>query len=262
MSVFEALVLGVLQGIAEFIPISSSGHLLLLQQIFGIEENLFTFTIVVHVGTLIPVLVIYFNRVKSLIRNPFQKMTLLLILGILPTVVVTLLFRDFIDRLFTGEFLAIGFLVTAVLLFVIDRSQSGRKKVRDISYFDAVFVGIIQAVAIAPGVSRSGSTIFGGVVRGFDKKSAANFSFLLSIPAIIGATMLEIFSIATGETATEFLLSTPVIVGFFSSMIAGYLAIKAMLKLIVVSKLKYFAYYLIVLGLFMLADQLFFNIVF
>lgn len=262
MSILEALILGVLQGIAEFIPISSSGHLLLLQRIFGIEYNLFTFSVVVHVGTLIPVLVIYFNRVKSLIKNPFQKMTLLLILGTLPTVVVTLLFGDFIDRLFTGDFLAVGFLITAVFLFMIDRGWGGRKKLRHISYIDAIVVGLVQAVAITPGISRSGSTILGGISRGFDRKSAANFSFLLSIPAIVGATVLEIGNIITGDTETYFLLSAPVIVGFFASMIAGYLAIKVMLRLIVSSKMKYFAYYLIVVSILIFADRFFLNLVF
>lgn len=260
MTVIEALILGILQGIAEFLPISSSGHLILVKQLFGIDENVFTFTIVVHIGTLLPVFIIYFNRIKSLIKNPFQKLTYLLLVGTLPTVIIAILFDNLIDTLFGGGFLSIGFLLTSLFLFIIDSKQNGTKKVRNISYLDAILIGIMQAVAITPGISRSGSTIFGAVLRGLDKKSAANFSFLLSIPAISGATVLEIFNIIRGETYASFLISTPVIVGFFASMVTGYLAIKVMLKLIVLSKMKYFAYYLIVLSLMIMANQLFFNI--
>ena len=262
MTIFEAIILGVLQGITEFIPISSSGHLLLIQRLFGIEENMFSFTIVVHVGTLIPVLIIYFKRIKSLIRNPFQKLTTLLILGTLPTVFVAVLFGDFINTLFGGEFLAYGFLITAVLLFVIDKSKNNHKQIRNITYVDAVLIGCIQSVAITPGISRSGSTILGGITRGLDRKSAANFSFLLSIPAIIGATVFEILNIMTGDTQAQFLITAPVIFGFISSIIAGYLSIKIMLRLIVISKMKYFAYYLIILGIIIIFDQLFLNFMF
>ena len=252
MTILEAIILGIVQGIAEFLPISSSGHLLLLQQAFGLEENLFSFTIVVHVGTLIPVLIIYFNRIKSLIKNPFQKLTTLLIIGTLPTVVAALLFRNFINYLFTGGYLAIGFLITAIILLFIDNKDGGEKSIRNITYIDALVVGIIQAIAIAPGISRSGSTIFGAVSRNIDKKSAANFSFLLSIPAIVGATVLELYTIFTGEVSAQFLITTPVVVGFFAALVSGYLAIKIMLRLIVVSKLKYFSYYLIGLSILMI----------
>ncbi|MCL1935695.1 MAG: undecaprenyl-diphosphate phosphatase [Defluviitaleaceae bacterium] len=261
MSIFEAIILGILQGIAEFIPISSSGHLILLQRVFGIEENLFSFTILVHIGTLIPVLIIYFYRIKSIIFNPFQKLTLLLVVGTLPIVFFTLLFDNIVDMLFSGNFLVIGFLVTAIILLLVDSFKDKKKTIDKITYLDALSVGLMQSVAIVPGISRSGSTIFGGVLRGISKKDAANFSFLLSIPAIVGATVLEIINILQ-DSNQSFGVTFPDIFGFFSAMITGYFAIKIMLKLIINAKMKYFSYYLIGLSLIMIFDKIFTNFVF
>ena len=263
MTVFQAIILGIVQGIGEFLPISSSGHLLLLQRFFGIEDNLLTFSIVVHVGTLIPVLIIYFNRIKGLIFKPFQKLTYLLIIGTLPAIVVALLFGDVLERIFSGNYLAVGFLITALILFIVDTRPGGEKDITETTYLDAIIIGVIQAFAITPGISRSGSTIFGGVTRKLDRKSAAEFSFLLSIPAIAGGAVLEILHLIRGEGAEAgFLLSAPVIVGFFVAMVVGYMAIKIMLKLVVNNKLKYFSVYLVILSIIILADQFFIGRVF
>ena len=259
MSVLEAIILGIVQGIGEFLPISSSGHLLLLQRFFGIEENLLTFNVVVHVGTLIPVIYIYFARIKDLVKNPFQKLTWLLVIGTLPAVFAALFLGDVVDRLFSGDYLAVGFLVTALLLIIIDmKPVKGSKSIREMSYLDAVVIGLIQMVAITPGISRSGSTIFGGTMRGLDKRAAADFSFLLAIPAIAGATVLEIFDIIRGGGASvSYFFTYPVILGFIVSILVGYLCIKLLLKLIVGRGLKPFAYYLMVLSVLILADQIF-----
>lgn len=262
MTILEAIILGVLQGFTEFLPVSSSGHLLLLQRVFGIEEGLLTFSIVVHIATLIPVLFVYYNRIKSLVANPFQKLTLLLILGTLPTVVAALLFSDLIDRLFTGNYLAFGFIITGAALIITDRYKAGSKTVEQMTKKDALFIGLAQAIAIMPGVSRSGSTLVGAIFRDMDRKSAINFSFLLSIPAIAGAAVLEIMQILSGYTELEFLFTAPVIIGFFAAMISGYFAIKLMLKIVAASKLSYFAYYLIAVALLILIDQNFTNFVF
>ena len=262
MSILEALILGLLQGITEFLPVSSSGHLVLLQRIFGLEEGVFTFTIVVHVATLIPVLFVYYNRVKSIIKKPFQKLTLLLILGTVPTVIAVVLFGDWIDTLFAGYFLAFGFLLTGVAMILTDRSKQGSKSLDQMTRKDALIVGLFQAVAIIPGVSRSGSTIAGAVACDVDRESAINFSFLLSIPAIAGGTVLEIRHVIVGNTAMESLLTWPMLVGFLAAMISGYLAIKLMLRIVAASKLSYFAYYLIILAVLIFIDQMFTNFVF
>jgi len=262
MTTFEALIIGILQGITEFLPVSSSGHVLLFQRIFGHEEHKLTFNIVVHIGTLVPILIIYRERVISLIKNPFQKMSYLIILGTLPLVFAVLFFSDFIDLLFSGTFLAIGFTATGVLLLVSDNIKDTHKKSEDITYKDSICVGLIQMLAIAPGVSRSGSTIVGGLFCGLDRKTAANYSFLLAIPAIVGGLVLEIRDIITGASQIENIFTMPMFAGFFASMIAGFFAIKLMLKLVVKSKLSYFAYYMFLVAFLVLLDQMFIGWVF
>ena len=190
-----------------------------------------------------------------MVKNPFQKMTLLLILGTVPTVIAALVFRDFIDLLFTGNFLPLGFLITATILIITDRQKQGTKNTDQITRRDALCVGLAQAFAIMPGVSRSGSTIAAGVARSVDRESAANFSFLLSIPATIGAATLEIRHLLVGQTDVQFILSWPVVIGFFVAMIACYISIKVMLKIVVAGKLRYFSYYLILVAALILIDQ-------
>ena len=262
MTILEALILGILQGFTEFLPVSSSGHLVLVQRIFGIEEGLLTFTVALHIATLIPVLFVYYNRIKSLVRKPLQRLTLLLILGTVPTVIAALLLGDWIDILFTGGFLALGFVVTAVLLILTDRSREGTKSIEEMSRRDALFIGLFQAVAIMPGISRSGSTIAGAVACNMRREAAVNFSFLLSIPAIAGATVLEIRHLLVGQTELAFVFTAPMLVGFLAAMVSGYFAIKAMLKIVAASKLRYFAYYLILAAALIFVDQTFTNFVF
>ena len=262
MTILEAIILGILQGLTEFLPVSSSGHLVLLQQVFGIDEGAFTFIIVVHVGTLIPVLFVYYNRIKSLVKNPFQKLMFLLVLGTVPTVIAAILFADFLDALYSGSFLAIGFLITGAALIFTDYRKEGTKDIDVMTRKDALIVGLSQALAIIPGISRSGITIVGGVSRNLDRQSALHFSFLLSIPAIVGGTVFELRHILTGQTDIAFVLTAPVVVGFFAAMVSGYFAIKVMLKIVAASKLRYFAYYLILLAVLIVVDQIFFNIVF
>jgi len=265
MTILEALILGLLQGITEFLPVSSSGHLVLLQRIFGVAYyEAFTFTIVVHIATLIPVLFVYYNRVKSIVTKPFQKLTLLLILGTVPTVIAVVLFGDFIDTLFAGQglFLAIGFTVTAIAMFLTDRSMEGTKDMDQITKKDALIIGVSQAFAIMPGISRSGSTIAGAVACKAKRDAAINFSFLLSIPAIAGGVALEIMHIISGRTTLDSLFTIPMLVGFLVAMISGYFAIKFMLKIVEKRKLKYFGIYLIVLAVLIFVDYMFTNIFF
>lgn len=258
MTIMQGFWLGIVQGISEFLPISSSGHLVLLQRLFGIESNLFSLTIVVHVGSLVPVVVIYFSRLRALLFQPFQKMTLLLLAGTLPMVLMALLLDDLLEVLFGGGFLGIGFLMTGLLMLVVDRLVAGAKDETAITTRDAVLIGFAQAIAsMVPGISRSGSTIFGGVCRGLDRQTAADFSFLLSVPAIMGATAWELMGQLGGDgLATDFLLTPPVMVAFVASMVAGFFAIKVMLRLMLATKMNYFAYYLFVLAGLIGFDQL------
>lgn len=262
MTIIQAIILGIAQGLAEFLPISSSGHLLLLQKIFGIQEGNMTFTILVHVATLIPVLYVYRDIIFSLIRRPFQKLTLFLILGTIPAVIVTLLFGDFIDELFSaGYFLAFGFIITGLFLIYADTVPYGRKKIKHMSGIDALIVGCLQAIAIAPGISRSGSTITASLNRQLDRETAAKFSFLLSVPAILGGAVLEVKSFLESDAAFLDGSVLPYIFGFIAAMVSGFFAINFMINIIKQCKLKYFSIYVFALAILILADQFILNLI-
>jgi len=259
MTIIQAIILGITQGLAEFLPISSSGHLVLLKDIFGIDEGALTFTILLHIATLIPVFVVFWKDIVALIKNPFSKFTYLLVAATVPAVIVALLLNDLIDGLFSGGiFLAIGFFLTGVFLMYADKAgeqvKEGGKTIDKMSYVDALVIGVMQAVAIAPGISRSGSTITGALSRKLDRTAAARFSFLLSIPAILGGAVLEIAGIVTGSVDIGHFELLPTAAGFLAAMVAGYFAIRFMLKLIKSCKLRYFSYYVFALSAALLID--------
>ena len=257
MSVLEAVFLGIIQGIAEFLPISSSGHLALFQRLFGIEEATLSFDVLLHVGTLIPVCIIYWKELMKLLRKPFQKTTYLLIVGTIPAVVAALVLGDVIESLLTNMlFLAGGFALTAVILFLADKVRPGTKEERDMTYVDALLIGCAQGVAIAPAISRSGSTISASLLRGLNRETAARFSFLLSIPAILGAAVLEMKDVVAGGEFLAGISPVSAIAGFLAAALSGYLAIQFLLRLIRNAKLKYFSVYLLALSAFILVDQL------
>ena len=257
MSIIEAIILGIIQGIAEFLPISSSGHLALAQHLFGIKESSLSFGVLLHLGTLVPVFVVYWNELWKLIKKPFQKTTYLLIIGTIPAVVSALLLGDVIEALFSSLlFLAAGFALTGGLLLLVDHVRPGAKSDRDMTYADALIIGCAQGVAIAPAISRSGSTISASLLRGLNRETAARFSFLLSIPAILGAAVLQLKDVITGGEVMAGIPLVCMVAGFLAAMLSGYLAIQFMLKLIQRAKLKVFSVYLFLLSAFILVDQL------
>jgi len=260
MNIFEAIILGIVQGITEFIPISSSGHLIVLQRVFGIEEPLFTFDIAVHVGSLAAILIVFWPDVWALIKKPFSKMVGLLIVGSIPAVVVGFIFHQFgiMENNFrTGIWLAAAFTLTGFLLLFADRFTAGTKEERDITWFDALFVGICQALAIPPGISRSGTTITGALTRGINRDAAAKFSFMLAMIAIAGGGLLEAVGLARGSESTAGFMN--IVVGMAASALVGYLAIRLLLKLIKACKLRYFSFYLWGLAALIFVDWLVFN---
>ena len=262
MSILEAALLGILQGLGEFLPISSSGHLLLGRMVLGltIDESpaYKMLDILLHAGTLIPVLIVFWQDWWAILKNPFKSKTLLLLfIASLPTLVVKVIFDDFIDGCDTGWFLGVSFLMTAVFLLVAEH-VSGKKqhKTGKVGFFQAIVMGCMQGVALLPGVSRSGSTLAGGLLSGLDRKNAAKFSFMMSAPAIAAALLLE------GKDAIENgwikdLALVPTIVGMIAAAVVGYLAIRFMLKLITRVSLNCFALYVAILGVLFLALQLF-----
>ena len=262
MNIIEAALLGLLQGLGEFLPISSSGHLLLGRMLLGltIDESpaYKMLDILLHVGTLIPVIIVFWKDWWAILKNPFKSKTLLLLfIASMPTLVFKVVFDDFITGCDTGWFLGVSFLMTAVFLMVSEYVSGKMKSKTDKpGFLHAIVMGCMQGVALLPGISRSGSTLAGGLLSGLDRKSAAKFSFMMSAPAIAGALLLE------GKDAIENgwisdLAVVPTIVGVIVSAVVGYLAIRFMLKLITKVSLNWFALYVAILGVIFLAAQLF-----
>lgn len=261
MSLIQAIILGIVQGITEFLPISSSGHLVLMQKIFGITEPALLFDTCVHLGTLLAVFAVFREDILSILKKPFQKMTWLLIAGTIPTAIIGVLFKDFFEELFhTGSTLGVEFLVTGLILLWSGTQQNGKKGLKQTTYLDAAFVGLMQGAAILPAISRSGLTISGALFRKLDREFAARFSFLLSIPAILGATVFQLKDIA--EAGSTGLSYGTLVTGSLAAALAGYLSIKYMLEILKKGKLKYFSYYVFVLGALVLIDQYFTHIFF
>ena len=260
MSVFTAILLGVVQGLTEFLPVSSSGHLVLLQKIFGMEEPALFFDTMLHAGTLIAVVVVLWRDIWAILRKIFQPLTAYLILATVPAVIFALLFKSNIEAAFeTGRFLGFAFLLTSALLVCAEllsrkaRAGAGFKKM---NWFDALIVGLLQAAAIAPGLSRSGATISGALFRKLDRDFAARFSFMLSIPAILGALVLQLFDLSKGADAgAGGIGAAAVIAGTLSAAIVGFFAVRLMLKIIREKSLFGFAIYTGILGLLVLVNQ-------
>ena len=189
------VVLGIVQGLCEFLPISSSGHLVLLSRWFGVENSLFV-SIILHIATLLSIFVVLRKEVFSLIRHPFSKDSLQLSISTIITCVVAIILMPFISTSFEGEFLPWAFLITSALLFIVEKlSKTTNHKNKELSFKQAVIIGLAQGLAIFPGISRSGATISAGALSGADREKSAKFSFLVSIPIIIASLIMEIIKI-------------------------------------------------------------------
>ena len=242
MNLFTSILLGILQGLTEFLPVSSSGHLVIVQQFIpNFDQPGVLFDTVLHAGTFFSVL-FYFR--KKIVRLSFRYLGLLGI-GTIPAVIFGFLFQDLLESLFTNlKIVGITLILTGAMNYFTDRLNTRKEK---ISKKDSLFIGFFQAVAIIPGISRSGSTIFSGAMRGISKTKAAEFSFLLSIPAVLGANLLQIFSYQ--ETIN---LSLNYLTGLVSAFVSGYLAIFLVYRFLISGKFKIFAYYTFALGMIVL----------
>jgi len=256
MSVLQAALLGLVQGFCEFLPVSSSGHLVLLQNVFGISEGALFFDTMLHLGTLFAVIFVYRKTVGEMLRHPFRKYPMYIILATVPTIVITLLLRGFIEESYSGQLLGWGFLITAVLLFSTDRLSaglSGKRRIDKMRPGHALLIGAAQGLAVFPGVSRSGATISGGLFCSLDREFAAEFAFMMSIPAILGATVLQAVDLAkTGVSSVDWL---PLLVGMAVAFVSGIFAIRWMLSIVKKGKLGWFALYTAVLGILVLVDR-------
>lgn len=254
MSKIEAFILGIIQGLTEFLPISSTGHLYLGRNLFGLQEAGLLLDTMLHFGTLVAVLYFYREEFAKIILNPFHKLSFLLIIGTIPAVVIGLTFKDYFEEISkTGATIGWEFLITGAFLWFADSIKQGAKKMEDISWKDALFIGSFQAAAIFPAISRSGLTIVAGLFRKLDRETAAYFSFLLSTPAIAGAVFLQTVEVA--QTGKEDISLLALMVGILSSCLFGYFAVKWMINYLKKHSLRMFAVYVWVLGIGIIALQ-------
>ncbi|MBR4434984.1 MAG: undecaprenyl-diphosphate phosphatase [Clostridia bacterium] len=266
MKVFHAIILGLIQGLTEFLPVSSSGHLLLANKLFDLTEGGMIFTVLLHLGTLAAVLVVYRKRIIEMIMHPVkQKMYWIwMIVATCVTVVLALVLKKLgvMDFAESGRLLGFCFLFTALLLALTDLMRKripGRLTVPEMKWYHAAFIGFMQGIAPLPGISRSGATITGATACRLKKDEAAEFSFLLSIPAILGGLVLEVYDALKGgePLAVNWLCC---VVGVITAAVSGYFAVRFMIRLITKRSFLGFTIYTAALGVFVLLDRYVFHL--
>lgn len=262
MSLFEAIILGIVQGLTEFLPVSSSGHLELGKAVLGdtsIPQESMLFTVVLHAATALATLVVYRKEVLEIIAGLFQfsnneafQFSVKIILSMIPAAAIGVLFAEQLETLFNRQILLVGLMLwlTGLLLFVADRAKSSSQ---DVTYKHALYVGLAQAIAILPGISRSGATISTSVLLGIDRTRAASFSFLMVVPLILGKIAKDIMDGAL--TVNDSQLSV-LSAGFVAAFITGLFACQWMIKLVRNAQLKYFSYYCFIVGTLAIGYQL------
>ncbi len=259
MDPFQAAAMGVLQGVTEFLPVSSSGHLVLIPHFLGWPIPPVTFDAMVHWGTLVAVVAYFRSELLALAkawlrsvtageRSSLAYLSWLILLGTIPAVMAGLLLDDFFESLFSSpRVVSVALMGTALLLTIAELRVRPRKGMEKLSWLDALFIGLFQALAITPGISRSGSTITAGVLAGLDRKDAARFSFLLAVPVILGAGLKKLLDlILAGGWQGQWL---PLSLGFVSALVSGYLSIAFLLSFVKRRRLYVFAIYCLALGL-------------
>lgn len=270
MSLIESIILGLVQGLAEFLPISSSGHLAALQYIFGIDSsNVLTFTVMLHFGTLVAIFIVYWKDIVDLVKELFatikdictgqglqvnknetRRLGVMIMIATIPTGVIGLCFNDFFESLYS-KMIVIGvcLLITGTGLYLAETRGGGKKGIHEATLTNAFFIGLCQSVAIMPGISRSGATMIGGLACKFNREFAVRFAFLISIPSVLGAFILELPD-AVGAISDGTGMSLGVMLaGVVIAAISGYAAIKIMIKAVTSKKLVYFSAYTWIVGI-------------
>lgn len=263
METIDALILGAIQGLTEFLPVSSSGHIELGKAVLGTdignkEENLL-FTVIVHFATALSTIIVFRKDVMELIRGLFSfkwneetQFLSKIVLSMIPAVIIGLLFEKELEKLFEGQIILVGFMliITGLLLFLAGRAK---KTGKDVSWKDAIIIGLSQAIAMLPGISRSGATISTSVLLGNDRAKAARFSFLMVVPLIFGKIAKDGLDIIKGDVVIDTISTTPLIAGFLAAFIIGLLACTWMISLVRKAKLHYFSYYCFAVGIIAIA---------
>jgi undecaprenyl-diphosphatase len=264
MNYIDAIVLGIIQGLTEFLPVSSSGHLELAKAILGdqkVPQESLTFTVVLHFATALSTIVIFWKEILQIFRGLLQfkkneefEFSVKIVISMIPAVLVGLLFEEELEEFFTGNVLLVGFmlLITGLLLLLADKAKNTDKPV---SYLNALIIGLSQAIAMLPGISRSGATISTSVLLGVDRTKAARFSFLMVVPLIFGKVAKDFSDGVISFGDENFLVMA---VGFLAAFVSGLLACKWMIALVQNSKLYYFSIYCFAVGTIAIAYSYFF----
>lgn len=255
MGILEAIILGIVQGLTEFLPVSSSGHIELVKAIFGAEvKDSMTMTVVLHFATALSTCVIFRKEITQIILGLFQfknndqfKFSAKIVLSMIPAAIVGLKYDSLIETFFEGKIMLVGFmlLLTGALLFIADRAKQTNK---NLTYTNAFIIGIAQMIAILPGISRSGATISTSVLLGIDREKAARFSFLMVVPLIFGKIAKDLLDVIKEPTVADSVSYMPYILGFAFAFVTGLIACSWMIKLVKNSKLYYFSIYCFVVG--------------
>lgn len=244
MTALHAILLGAIQGLTEFLPVSSSGHLVIFQHILGVQESPLTFDVMLHMGTLLAVFVAFWDDIVDILKKPFTRLTYLIVVGCIPAAIAGYLVAPVIEKAFESLLVVgLGLIFTGFALRFSEkwsREQIGLKDIPNTSYKDALFIGLLQALAIVPGISRSGSTIAAGLFAGMERELAARFSFLLSIPVILGAGIFELSDVSSSAWSQNLV---PFTAGTLVAALFGYLAIKIVMRLVRHGRLSVFSYY-------------------
>lgn len=266
MNIFQGIIIGIVQGLTEFLPVSSSAHLIFIQKLLGVESSL-AFDTFLHLGSLLAVLIYFRADIYKMIRawllsvgdilqhrfkegfysDPYKRLSWYVILATIPVGIVGVFFESQVDALFAGALYVPGFFlfVTGTILYLSQRMASGQIDMSRMGWFQSLFMGLGQACAIMPGLSRSGTTIAAGLVMGLDKEFAAKFSFILSIPAIFGAFIVQLKDIGLSMSGD----GAAIILGFVAAFISGYFAIKWLIDLIQNKSLDIFSCYCWIVGI-------------
>ncbi|SDL06496.1 undecaprenyl-diphosphate phosphatase [Natronincola ferrireducens] len=266
MTIFKAIILGIVQGLTEFLPVSSSGHLAVAQGLLNVPEDRMLFlAVMLHFGTLISIFFIYTKDILLICKefvlmffdvlkgrgfnmnNEHRKLGIYIIIATIPTGLMGIFLGDIFESFFTSQ-LIIGFalIITGTLLWTAEKIHSGKRNIHHMKGWDALIVGIFQGLAITPGISRSGATIVGSLFRGFNKELATKFSFLIAIPSILGATILETkdaLTMGTGDISFTIILA-----GILAAFLSGVFAIRTLINFIKQEKLYYFSFYTWTIG--------------
>ena len=268
MNYIQSILLGIIQGLTEFLPVSSSGHLVLFQKIMNISyegSQALTFDIALHLATLTAVIYIFKDDIWQMIKKPFSKFSMLILASTITTIIVAMILKNVIESAFeTASTLGLEFLLTGAILVFAETMSGGKKKLEKTTYADAGIIGIAQGISALPAISRSGITLAAALIRGIDRGFAIKLCFIMLIPSIIGATILDSYKLITesGVISIFEIGLLQIIFGMIAAGISGYFAIKIMIRIFSRVKLWAFSIYLFIIGLLVILDQNVFNIFF